>query len=111
MYSFDNSWKGFEWLDADNKEQSTYSFVRKKQDGKDNLLFVLNMTPMLWKDFRVGVYAKAKYKLLLNSDYKKYGGNGAKLPRVIEAEEIPYNGKKYSLSFDLAPYMAAVFVF
>lgn len=111
MYSIDNSWKGFEWLDADDKERCTYSFVRKTNDGKNSLLFVLNMTPMYWQDFRIGVWAKTKYKLVLNSDEERFGGDGEKLPAIIEADEIPQNGKMYSLSFDLGPYMAAVFVF
>ncbi len=111
MYILDNSWQGFEWLDADDKDRSTYSFVRKTEDGRDSLLFVLNMTPMHWEAFRVGVWANTKYRLLLNSAEERFGGNGAKLPVVIEPEEIPQNGKRYSLSFDLGPYMAAVFVF
>ncbi|HKM34287.1 MAG TPA: 1,4-alpha-glucan branching protein GlgB [Lachnospiraceae bacterium] len=111
MYAIDNSWKGFEWLDADDKERCTYSFVRKTDDGKNSLLFVLNMTPMCWQGFRIGVWAKTKYKLLLNSEEERFGGNGDKLPAMIEADEIPQNGKKYSLSLDLGPYMAAVFVF
>lgn len=111
MYSIDNSWKGFEWLNADDAGRSTYSFFRKSKTGKSNLLFVINMTPMLWENYRLGVPAKKKYRLLLNSDEERFGGNGCKLPEVLQAEAEPENYKDYSISFDLAPYMAAVFVF
>ena len=111
LYLIDNSWKGFEWLNADDAGRSTYSFVRKSESGKNNLLFVLNMTPMMWTDYKVGVPVNKKYKLVLNSDEEAFGGNGHTIPAVLEAKAEPENYKDYSISFDLAPYMAAVFVF
>lgn len=111
LYTFDNSWKGFEWLNADDAGRSTYSFYRKTATGRNNLLFVLNMTPMLWENYQVGVPAKRKYKLVLNSDDERFGGNGCSIPAVLEAKKSPANYKDYSITFDLAPYMAAVFVF
>ncbi|MDE5931382.1 MAG: 1,4-alpha-glucan branching protein GlgB, partial [Lachnospiraceae bacterium] len=70
MYSIDNDWGGFEWLNADDTERSIYSFYRKDATGKNNILFVLNMTPMMREGYKVGVPKKKKYKLLLNSDEK-----------------------------------------
>ena len=113
MYEIDNSWDGFEWLNADDTERSTYSFFRKAADGKNNLLFVLNMTPMKREDYQVGVPKKKKYKLLLNSDDVRFGGNGNVIPVELSAvkEKEPVNYKDYSITFDLPPYTAAVFVF
>ena len=113
MYEEDNSWNGFEWLNADDTERSTYSFFRKSADGKNNLLFVLNMTPMMRVDYQVGVPKKKKYKLLLNSDEKRFGGNGNAIPEELAAvkEKEQVNYKDYSITFDLPPYTAAVFVF
>ena len=111
MYSIDNSWDGFEWLNADDKDHSTYSFFRKDETGKNNILFVINFTPMEWKDYKVGVPKKKKYKLLLNSDDVKFGGNGSVIPSEITAKAEPANYKDYSITFDLAPFSAAVFVF
>ena len=111
MYSIDNSWEGFEWLNADDSSRSTYSFFRKSKTGKNNLLFVINMTPMRWENYQLGVPAKKKYRLLLNSAEERFGGTGGKLPEVLEAKEEPVNYKDYSITFDLEPYMAAVFVF
>ena len=111
MHTIDNSWKGFEWLNADDTEKSTYSFFRKDETGKKNLLFIMNMTPMTWENYTIGVPAKGKYKLLLNSSEERFGGNGSKLPAVIDAKKEPANGKEYSISMDLGPYTAAVFTF
>ncbi len=111
MYTIDNDWAGFEWLNADDADHSVYSFYRKDGTGKNNIMFVLNMTPMKWENYKVGVPKKKKYKLLLNSDEKRFGGNGSEIPAEIMAVKEPCNFKDYSISFDLQPYTAAVFVF
>lgn len=113
LYEIDNSWDGFEWLNADDAEQSTFSFFRKAENGKNNLLFVLNMTPITRENYKVGVPKKKKYKLLLNSDEERFGGAGNVIPgeltAVLEKEMVNY--QKYSITFDLPGYTAAVFVF
>lgn len=111
MYTIDNDWGGFEWLNADDADHSVYSFFRKDTTGRNNIMFVLNMTPMMWENYKVGVPKKKKYKLLLNSDDKRFGGNGHEIPAEITAVKETCNYKDYSISFDLPPYTAAVFVF
>ena len=111
MYSIDNDWAGFEWLNADDADHSVYSFYRKDKTGKNNIMFVINMTPMMWENYMIGVPKKKKYKLLLNSDDKRFGGNGHEIPAEISAVKESCNFKDYSISFDLPPYTAAVFVF
>ena len=111
LWQIDNDWAGFEWMNADDSDRSTYSFVRKSKDGKKSLLFVINMTPMAWEKYRVGVPSKGKYKLVLNSDEECFGGNGHEIKAEITAEKVACNFKDYSISFDLPPYGAAVFTF
>ncbi len=111
MYQLDNTWDGFEWMNADDGDHSTYSFVRKSSTGRNSLLFVINMTPMTWENYKVNVPKKKKYKLVLNSDEERFGGRGGQIPAELEAVQDPDNGEKYSVSFDLPPYGAAVFVF
>ena len=111
LHTLDNSWDGFEWLNADDKDRSTYAFFRKAEDGKKNLLFIMNMTPMRWENYRLGVPSLKKYKLLLNSDEERFGGNGNELPEVISAEKVEADYRKYSICLDLPPYTAAVFQF
>ncbi len=111
MYSIDNTWDGFEWINADDAERSTYSFYRKDETGKNNILFVLNMTPMMREAFRVGVPKKKKYKLLLNSDEKRFGGFGNTIPGELTAVKESCDSKDYSITFDLPPLTAAIFVF
>ncbi|MCR5654535.1 MAG: 1,4-alpha-glucan branching protein GlgB [Lachnospiraceae bacterium] len=113
MYENDNNWNGFEWMNADDSQNSIYSFVRKSENGKNNLLVVLNMTPMERTDFKLGVPSSKKYKLILNSDATEFGGNGHEIKKDLTPvkEEYEVNGQKYSVTFDLPPYGAAIFSF
>lgn len=111
LYEIDNSWDGFEWMNADDAEQSTFAFVRRGVSGRNNLLFVLNMTPVKRENYTVGVPKKKKYRLVLNSDEERFGGQGHEIPAELEAVKEPFHYRDYSVSFDLPPYGAAVFVF
>ena len=64
MYELDCSPEGFEWVNADDAERSIYSFIRHSKDGKKNLLFVCNFTPMERAEYRVGVPRRKQYKLI-----------------------------------------------
>ena len=109
MYECDDSWEGFEWINADDADRSIYSFVRHSKDGKKNLLFVCNMTPMARPDYRVGVPKNKQYKLKINSDELKYGGSGKERPQVYKAEKSECDGRPYSFAYDLPPYGVAIF--
>ena len=111
LYEIDNSWDGFEWLNCDDKDRSTYSFFRKTSNGKNNLMFIINMTPMKWENYKVGVPKKKKYKLLLNSDDVRFGGQGMEVPAEITSVKESCDYRNYSLTLDLPPYSALIFVF
>jgi len=111
LYELDTSWEGFEWLNADDADRSIYSFFRKSSTGRRNLMFVLNMTPIAREKYMIGVPKRAKYRLILNSDEKRFGGNGNAIPLELTAVKKPCNNRNYSISFDLPGYTAAVFLF
>ena len=111
MYEIDRDPKGFMWVNANDTYKSIYSFIRYGKSKKNNLLFVMNFTPIARDDYRVGVPALKKYKLLLNSDEERFGGNGAVRDEWYVAEETPWDTQKYSIAYPLPAYGAAVFVF
>jgi len=111
LYELDDSWEGFEWINANDNYRSTYSFIRKSKDGKNNLIFILNMTPMNIPDYHVGVPKKGKYKLVLNSDETRFAGQGHELPGEIKSKEMKCDNKPYAVKFDLPPYGVAVYSF
>lgn len=111
MYELDCSPEGFEWVNADDAERSIYSFIRHSKDGKKNLLFVCNFTPMERTEYRVGVPRRKQYKLILDSDEKKYGGEGKVRPEIYKSVKKECDGRPFSFAYDLPPYGVAVFEF
>ena len=111
MYELDSSWDGFEWINADDRDRSIFSFVRKSKDGKNNLLFVINFTPMARDDYRVGVLKRKQHKLVLNSESAEYNNTDTDRPLVYKPEKKECDGREYSFAYPLAPYGVAVFKF
>ena len=111
LYELDAVPEGFEWVNADDMDRSIFSFIRHSKDNKKNLLFVCNFTPVAREDYRVGVPRGKQYKLILNSDDKKYGGSGAERPLVYKAKKKECDGRPYSFAYSLPPYGVAVFEF
>ena len=109
LYEIDNDWGGFEWINCDDCERSTYSFIRKPSTGKKKLLFVLNMTPIQRENYMVGVPEAKKCKLLLNSDDVRFGGSGNEIPKQIQSINQPCDYQSCSLTFHLAPFSAVIF--
>ena len=111
MYEQDVSWAGFEWINANDNYRSIFSFVRKSKNGKNNLLFVINMTPMRYDDYKVGVPENRKCKLLLDSEKKDFGGEGGTIKDSYVPMHEECDGREYSIAFPVAPYQVAVFVY
>ena len=111
MYEMDDEYQGFEWVNADDSYHGVYSFLRKSKDGKHNLLFVCNFTPMTWKEYRVGVPKKKKYKLLLSSSEKRFGGNKVIRTDSVNAVAKEWDNRDYSIACPLKPYEAVIFSF
>ena len=109
LYELDNDPKGFDWINKDDIFRSIFSFTRHSKDGKKNLLFVCNFTPVDRPDYRVGVPRRKQCKLILNSDETKYGGSGEERPLVYKPEKQECDGQKYSFAYPLPGYGVAVF--
>ncbi len=111
MYEADTRFDNFEWINADDNFRSIFSFVRKSRSGKNNLLFVCNFTPVAREDYRVGVPLKKQYKLIFNSDDKKYGGEGEKRPLTYKAEKEECDNRPFSFAYPLPAFGVAIFVY
>jgi len=111
LYELDDSWDGFQWINADDSYRSIFSFVRYSKTKRKNLLFVMNFTPMERPDYRVGVPKKKKYELVLDSDAEEYGGSGRKRAKVYDAKKGSCDNQKYYVEYPLSAYGTAVFAF
>ena len=111
LYANDCNTDGFELMNADDCSRSIYSFVRKSPTGRNNLLFVINYTPVAREDYRVGVPKKKQYRLILNSKDPKFGGDVPVEQTVYKAEKQECDGKEFSFAYPLPAYGVAVFVY
>jgi 1,4-alpha-glucan branching enzyme len=92
---------GFEWIAADDRENSVFSFVRRAPDG-DFVLVVCNFTPVPRHDYRIGAPQPGRYREILNTDAPDYGGSGI-ANGVLETDAIVAHGRDCSLSLALPP--------
>ena len=111
LYTDDNSWKGFEWIKADDKDRSTYVFIRRTEKAKKSLMFINNLTPMKWEDYRVGVPKEGTYKVILNSDEVIYGGNGNEMPESFKTEKGLCDYKDQYITMTLPAYTSLIIEF
>ena len=111
LYDADQDPCGFEWINADDADRSIFSFVRHSKDGKSNLLFVINFTPVARPDYRVGVPKRKQYRLVLDGDATEFGGNTTERPVVYKAVKSECDGREYSFAYDLPAYGIAIFKF
>lgn len=111
LYEYDCWPEGSEWINADDGDRSIFSFVRHSASGKNNMLFVINFTPVERPDYRVGTTCRRKHTLVLNSDDKKFGGKGKRRPKEYKPAKKECDGRKYSIQYKLPAYGVAVFKF
>jgi 1,4-alpha-glucan branching enzyme len=103
LYELDGNQEGFEWIDANNEEMSVYSFVRYGKDKSDFVLVVLNLTPIVHHNFRIGVPQKGKYVEVINSDKSVYGGSNLYNGSDLFSQDIEMHGKQQSIELILSP--------
>ncbi|MEO6932581.1 MAG: alpha amylase C-terminal domain-containing protein, partial [Chitinophagaceae bacterium] len=108
LYQKQFSPEGFQWLDLNHRAESVISFLRKGDDPKDELLIVLNMTPVVRMDWKIKIGGKKQWKEIFNSDQKKYWGAGDVQNPDIKSELIDEKNNVYLLTVHLPPLGAIV---
>jgi 1,4-alpha-glucan branching enzyme len=100
---------GFQWVDCEDRRNSTLSLLRWTEKRDDFVLVVLNFTAQPMNQYRVGVPRGGRYREVLNSDSKHYGGQNFGNTGGVVAEEIPMHGLPHSVTLSLPP-LGAVFM-
>lgn len=103
LYETDYNPDGFMWSNANDNENSIYSFMRFSPTGKKSLLFVINFTPVERKNYTVGVADRGKYRLIMDENGKAQG--------ELSSVKKPFNGCEYSLKVNMAPYGVRIYEF
>jgi 1,4-alpha-glucan branching enzyme len=109
LYQLDYDPDGFEWVECTASKDSIVGFLRKTKKKEETLLFLCNFDTMHHGKYPVGVPFEGKYKEILNSDDKAFGGQGrvnlrAKTSKKKEADERPD-----SIEINVAPLSIMVF--
>jgi 1,4-alpha-glucan branching enzyme len=103
LYQIDFDWKGFEWIDFRDVDQSIVSFIRKGESGTPPIIVIANFTPVPRLGYRVGLPQQGFYRELLNSDAAEYGGSGVGNYGGVTAESMPWQGQPCSTLLTLPP--------
>ena len=101
LHERDVSPEGFEWIDFTDSEQSVVSYLRKA-DG-ETILVVLNHTPVVRENYRVGVPGEGTYDVILNSDDREFGGSGTGTCQPLVSDRVSQHGREQSLLLTLPP--------
>ncbi|MBQ8849965.1 MAG: 1,4-alpha-glucan branching protein GlgB [Clostridia bacterium] len=90
MWQIDDSWDGFHWIDADNRDQSIFSYRRIDKKGNE-IIVLINFTPVVREDFLLGVPCSGVYEEIFNSDSEEFGGSG-----VVNIGEMKTTGASWN---------------
>jgi 1,4-alpha-glucan branching enzyme len=103
LWEGDFDLSGFFWIDCGDADNSVLSFVRQNLDGSRKVAVILNLTPVLRLNYRVGLPQGGFWREAVNSDSGFYGGSNQGNFGGITAEEYQTHHQPYSGSFTLPP--------
>ncbi len=98
---------GFEWIDLNHRAESVMVYKRKGKKEKEDVLVILNVTPVVRNDWEIHVYGKKEWKEIFNSNDKAFWGTGDVFNPEIKAELVNEDDKWYKLKIQL-PALGAV---
>ena len=110
LYEIDFDHHGFEWISANDSDNSIIAFLRRGKDPARVMLCVCNFTPVVREGYRIGAPGPGTYHERLNTDSQYYGGSNVGNPfGRVEAEPTPAHGREWSIALTLPP-LATVFL-
>lgn len=103
LHEVDFDWSGFQWIDFSDADNSVIAYLRKAKSTQAAIVCLCNFTPVLRRDYRIGVPEPGWYRELINTDGIAYGGGNMGNGGGVHAEEIPHHGFRYSVTVILPP--------
>ena len=108
LWQLDDTYEGFDWIDLHDADNSVVSFLRKSREG-DVVAFVVNATPMVRYDYRLGVPEPGFYRELINTDAETYGGSNVGNLGGVQTQDVPWMGREHSILIHLPPLATVAF--
>ncbi len=107
LWEIEDSWDGFQWISSDDSTQNIISFTRTDSKG-NSLLAICNFAPVDRPQYRIGVPAAGSYKLVLNSEWRRFGGLENEDAVQVKSDKIAMHGMAQSINLSL-PAMATLY--
>jgi 1,4-alpha-glucan branching enzyme len=108
LHEVDFDYRGFEWIDCHNHEDSTLSYVRRGKDPNDYLIVCNNFTPVVRQNHRLGVPEPVWFQEIYNSDSTFYGGSDVGNGPGVMAHASESHGRPASIVITLPPLATVV---
>ncbi len=108
LYQKQFSNEGFEWGDMNHRQESVITFRRKGKNPADDLLIILNMTPVPRNNWKVYPKGKGGWREIFNSDDKKYWGTGDVYNPSVSSALVDTTNETYEVTVHLPPLGAVV---
>jgi 1,4-alpha-glucan branching enzyme len=102
LWQLDNTYDGFDWIDFHDAENSVVSFLRKSQEG-EMVVFIVNATPVVRYNYRLGVPESGFYREVINTDGETYGGSNVGNLGGVQSEAREWMGRQHSILIHLPP--------
>ena len=109
LYEVDFDWRGFQWLESHDNENSVFAFMRLAADPSDVVVVVCNFTPVPRYDYRVGVPTGGLWREVFNTDSSLYGGGNLGNGGHVWALDEGWNSQPHSLCLTIPP-LGAIFL-
>ena len=109
LHQLDFTHDGFEWIEANDPENSVLAFLRKPRGDGPLIAAVCNLTPIPRPNYAVGVPRGGRWSEILNSDAALYGGAGWGNLGGQDASPVGSHGRPFSLTITLPPLATVYF--
>jgi len=108
LWQQDGTYEGFEWIDFHDADNSVVSFIRRSREG-EIVVFVVNATPIVRHDYRLGVPDAGYYREIINTDAQTYGGSNVGNYGGVRSEDRPWMAREHSILIHLPPLATLAF--
>lgn len=106
LHKYDFEPFGFEWIDCHDTDQSILSYLRKSDT--ESIIVILNFTPVVRKNYRIGLPSAGEYEIIFNSDSSYYSGSNAGSHSILHSENVKWMNRSDSVSLTLPPLAGMV---
>jgi 1,4-alpha-glucan branching enzyme len=106
LHELDNEHSGFQWIDAADRSSSIVSFERRGKTPGDHVVVIVNFTPIVRTDYRIGMPSEGPYREIFNSDDRRYGGSGVGNAGTLVPQALSWHGRAHSMPLTLPPLSA-----